>query len=180
MGTPVRRCVRAEARSISSSFSVMGSSVATLMIPALISVPSIPCSTSRTHKSATKSLSLPQKLRGISSQQPVQQMNCIPVSSETSFISRTSRPRSIGETSTTVSTPPFLASLKDSRAISRALSRSSSSGYVVRIPAEESIRCSWGKVNPRSAVSNGPSTEFTVAMPHLRTAPFFLDSASRW
>ena len=74
-----------------------------------------------------KSLSLPQKLLGMSSQQPVQQMNCTPVRCETSFMRTTSRPRSMGETSTTVSTPPALASLKDSRAMSRALSRNSSS-----------------------------------------------------
>ena len=140
------------------------------MMPALIPVPSIPCSISRTQRSAMKSLSLPQKLRGTSSQQPVQQMNCTPVRSETSFISATSRPRSRGETSTTVSTPPFLALVNDSRAMSRASSRNSSSGYVALMPADESIRCSWGKVNPRSAVSSGPSTEFMEAMRHLRAS----------
>ena len=127
-----------------------------------------------------KSLSLPQKLLGMSSQQPVQQTNCTPVLPETSFIRSTSRPRSRGETSTTVSTPPLLASLKDSRAMSRAWLRSSSSGYVVRMPAEESIRCSWGKVNPKSAVSNGPSTEFMVAISHSSLAPCSLSYGVLW
>ena len=74
-----------------------------------------------------KSLSRHQKLRGMSSQQPVQQTKLTPVASDTSRISTTSRPRSMGETSTTVSTPPALALEKSSTAMSNARSRSSSS-----------------------------------------------------
>ena len=63
-----------------------------LIIPALMPVPSIPSSISLIHNDTMKSADLPQKLRGTSNQQPVQQMNWIPVRFETSCISVTSRP----------------------------------------------------------------------------------------
>ena len=81
------------------------SSLATLMMPALMPVPSMPSSISRTYISAITSGEISPKGRGTARWFPVATMICISLPSATSRINWTSRPKSKVLTSTMVRTP---------------------------------------------------------------------------
>ena len=96
---------------ISPSRVTPSASFATLMMPALMPVPSMPTSISRTNSAATSSGVRFHSERGMSRQMPVAAMMLTPVRRDMSARNRTSRPRSSVDSSTIVSTPPSRASL---------------------------------------------------------------------
>ena len=122
MGTPV--CFSAWAAAFSTTCpgwlrpSCTLSLLATLMIPALIPVPSIPSWISLINSWATSVGSTPQKMRGMSTQNPVAAMTLTPVLRDTSSVSRMSRPKSNVVTSTMVCTPSLRASVSRLTALS--------------------------------------------------------------
>ena len=126
-------------------------------MPALIVVPSIPCSISLTNSAVSSSAVRAAIEREGSSQWPVQAMMFTPLRSATSRINRMSRPRSMVVTSTKVRRPPALASARMPATRSMWASRPpNSSGQACQKPAEAAATCSCISVNPRSALSSGP------------------------